>query len=361
MYKRPNRHRSESAGKRRRNLRRQKKSKSILRKHIEGTELYKEMNERTKTAEKELSFVKTVAVNLKKAFDKTTRFNETVSPINKVNKGPLSNTKVTAEFDFLASKMPESNLLSSHVISFPSEERILGAGAFGKVKLAFFTKLDIPVAVKVDRIGQFIAMSEARIMARLAGHKCFPDVFGVLDNMLVMEFISYGDGPQANSLSMKDALNSRLFSESQWLQLCWSLGDALRFMHHCNLLHNDIKEDNILIKSLGSSFHPVICDFGKATHKLNPVIYNLDETKRVQYNSKYRHIAYELRNVKGSSQSEATDIYSLGRVFKYVGHRQGINCLLNIGLEMMCKNVDRRPDLKSVCESLMSFISTHKS
>ena len=97
-----------------------------------------------------------------------------------------------------------------------------------------------------------------------------------------------------------------------------------------------------------------MCDFGKATHKLNPVVYNLEETKMAACNTEHRHIAHELRNSKGFLQSEATDIYSLGRVYKYIGYHQGIESLFNLGIQMMCKLLTQRPDISIVCSTLLS-------
>ncbi|GAB4550808.1 MAG: hypothetical protein Tsb0014_45260 [Pleurocapsa sp.] len=52
------------------------------------------------------------------------------------------------------------------------------------------------------------------------------------------------------------------FEESQAVEIITKVGKALSFVHEQDLLHRDIKPDNILLKS--SDFSPVLIDFGLA-------------------------------------------------------------------------------------------------
>ena len=60
--------------------------------------------------------------------------------------------------------------------------------------------------------------------------------------------------------------------------------------------------------------------FGKATHANKPAIYNLTDEEKLKYNKHHRHLAHELRNIKGSKQSSSTDAFSVERVRKSIGH-----------------------------------------
>ena len=189
--------------------------------------LFKEIENRAVKAKKDLVMVKHIAHNLKSALDKKICFNNSLSPITKGKLCSRSHPMLNDEFDFLASKMPECNQLSNNVITFPGEDQVLGVGTYGKVKKAFFTKLDVPVAVKIGRIGQFSAIFEAKIMSRLSGHKCFPHVFGVLDNMLVMELVRFPAVNENETLSVKRRCmrNLSLFKNGfiyagHWVTLC---------------------------------------------------------------------------------------------------------------------------------------------
>ena len=86
-------------------------------------------------------------------------------------------------------------------------------------------------------------------------------------------------------------------------------------MHSKYILHNDIKADNIIVCPC---LKPKIIDFGKATLKTEPVVYNLSKEETEKYICYHRHLAYEFRNILPSKQSEKTDIYSIGYTMKHV-------------------------------------------
>ena len=53
---------------------------------------------------------------------------------------------------------------------------------------------------------------------------------------------------------------------------------------------------------------------------MNPVKYELDEKKQNYYNI-HQHLAYELRNVKASKQTQETDIYSLRVIYGSIAYK----------------------------------------
>ena len=87
------------------------------------------------------------------------------------------------------------------------------------------------------------------------------------------------------------------------------------YMHSKYILHNDIKAYNMTVCPC---LKPKIIDFGEATLKTEPVVYNLSKEETEKYNCYDRHLAYELRNIPTSKQSEKTDIYSIGCTMKHV-------------------------------------------
>ena len=46
------------------------------------------------------------------------------------------------------------------------------------------------------------------------------------------------------------------------LQLC----QALRYLHSKQLLHCDIKSDNVILTNVNSVYHPMLIDFGKSIY-----------------------------------------------------------------------------------------------
>ena len=112
-------------------------------------------------------------------------------------------------------------------------------GAFGKVKVGYFTKLaaDIDVAVKIGRSGEFLAVTEEKILHRLAGHICFPFTFEVYQNFLVMELIRKKTGNEYILQTISSELDKTSLSRLDWTDVCCLIADATAYMlTHLNTL-----------------------------------------------------------------------------------------------------------------------------
>ena len=175
-----------------------------------------------------------------------------------------NNTKVTAsvifkddKFRFLAKKLQSYQCLSESVLELPECENVLGEGVFGKVVVGKFLTLNVNVAVKLGKHKSFSAQNEARILQHLSGNICFPYVFGVFRNMLVMELIANFDGQNYSPLTVsKKPDDGSIASHTYWSTVCLQLTNAIIFMHKKNILHNDIKGDNIYLRKINIPAHP---------------------------------------------------------------------------------------------------------
>ena len=87
---------------------------------------------------------------------------------------------------------------------------------------------------------------------------------------------------------------------------------AIRFLHNKNILHNDIKSDNIVVDECGPK--AVLIDFGKACFIKEAVKYFLSPEEKSRYKKEHPHIAPDLRDGH-CNQSKSTDIFSFGRVY----------------------------------------------
>jgi serine/threonine protein kinase len=162
-------------------------------------------------------------------------------------------------------------------------EKVLGQGGFGVTYKAQSTALGIPVVVKEFqpsgsvRVGNSVRppatygakefaeararfADEARVVARLtlatpnAHIVRVYDVFTENDTeYYAMEFL---EGKPLQSLVEKGGV----LSEPQVLQIARQVVDALTLVHGSNLLHRDIKPDNIMMVQRGA----VLIDFGSA-------------------------------------------------------------------------------------------------
>jgi eukaryotic-like serine/threonine-protein kinase len=146
-------------------------------------------------------------------------------------------------------------------------ERVLGKGGMGVVWLAKDPVLDRPVALKhlredlvltPDQRGDLFA--RMRVEARAAAHLTHPNVvtlhdFGEDDALgpwLVFEFV---EGP-----SLRDELKRGPMPVPRLVQATRDLVEALAYAHERNVLHRDVKPENVLVSPTGMK----LADFGVA-------------------------------------------------------------------------------------------------
>ncbi len=185
-------------------------------------------------------------------------------------------------------------------------ERLLGTGGMSEVWLAEDQRLGRWVAVKILRDslgGQDDLVSglerEARIVARLQ----HPNIVGVLDAgrhegryFIVMEYV--------HGQSVRDLLEIQgRLTEREAVRYGLQVAAALQYAHDQDIVHCDVKPENILIDQNGVA---KVADFGIAdtlTRTLSP-----SETRDI-----LGTIAYLAPEVIQGAQADArSDVYSLG-------------------------------------------------
>ncbi|MGC9357966.1 MAG: serine/threonine-protein kinase [Anaerolineae bacterium] len=191
--------------------------------------------------------------------------------------------------------------------------RLLGQGGMGAVYRAWDLTLNIPVALKellpdpslspyelAELREQF--RQEARILAGLT-HPNLPrvtDFFEWSGNVyLIMDFV------EGESLAALIERHGRL-SEEQVVRWATQLLDAIAACHARNILHRDIKPQNIIIRSDGQA---VLVDFGlvKLWDPKKP------QTQRIIRGMGTREYASpEQFGMRGAHTEPRSDIYSLG-------------------------------------------------
>ena len=173
-----------------------------------------------------------------------------------------SNHDQSTEFGFL---QPSESPGSLGKLAHYEIQQVLGRGGFGVVFQAFDTKLQRSVAIKV--IAPALAstsparkrfLREARAAAAIR-HSNVVQIYGVHEEplpYLVMELIK-GQTLQQRS----DAVGP--MSLEELLTIGQQIGSGLSAAHKKELLHRDIKPDNILIEA-GNDLRVKITDFGLA-------------------------------------------------------------------------------------------------
>lgn len=199
---------------------------------------------------------------------------------------------------------------------------LLGQGGMGEVYLALDTRLQRPVALKV--MHSHIAKSEtfrerfvkeARAIAALT-HPHIVSVYSFdadKDGLyLVMEYFPNG--------SLRNYLRDRyeqgkLLDLSEVLLLISQIAAALDYAHKENMIHRDVKPDNVLLKSTPNvktgdvEFSAVLTDFGLVKLAESPEF----QTEGDNPLGTLPYMAPEL--IQGTGVDKRVDTYSLGIMF----------------------------------------------
>ncbi|HEY5956337.1 MAG TPA: serine/threonine-protein kinase, partial [Polyangiaceae bacterium] len=191
-------------------------------------------------------------------------------------------------------------------------ERLLGRGRMGVVYLAQDEALLRSTAVKVlswavsDAVGQnpeawFI--SEARNAARINPPPVV-QIYGVARHgphcYIAMEYV---DGSSADCWIRRKGV----FSLERATELLIHVADALQAAHEANVIHRDVKPENLLLRSDGRA---KLGDFGMAVD-----ITRSGGAAAVRAGTPY-YTAPEIW--RGSVASIASDIYALGATYYYL-------------------------------------------
>ena len=213
-----------------------------------------------------------------------------------------------------------------------------GKGVFGKCYSARLGHLE--VCAKVFRHEQSLP-NEAYILS-LCCHENIPWIYGVNLNekTLIMSF----HGIRGGACTLHKLLRTQK-SQDCFLKLqsthCQSilhgLISALKYLHSKNILHNDIKCDNVAIESCSSDSEvkSVLIDFGKACLVSAAKSYDLTMEDKTKYAKHHPQIAPDLRDGK-CKQSVYSDVYSFGRVLKIINQEGNIHLPVLTNLGNMC-------------------------
>lgn len=147
----------------------------------------------------------------------------------------------------------------------------LGAGGMGAVWRARHEQLGIDVALKQISVPRDVpeneyrervtrALREGKTLARLPSH---PHIVGVRDLIeeegvpwLVMDLV---EGRSLTEVVRQDGL----MSVARVVRMAQQLAGALKVVHENDVLHRDIKPDNVMVTAEGNA---VLVDFGIAVH-----------------------------------------------------------------------------------------------
>lgn len=183
--------------------------------------------------------------------------------------------------------------------------RLLGAGAFAWVYEAIDLDLEIPVALKVLRpefAGDTAAEARFRREAATAARLRHA-------NIVVVRDVGQSDGASFVAMDLLPrSVAGRLhelarLSETEVIRIALDVAAALAIAHGANVIHRDIKPDNIL---LGANGEAIVADFGLARALANSP--SASATNSVTGTPHY----FSPEQARGRTLDGRSDLYSLG-------------------------------------------------
>ncbi|MCB1582310.1 MAG: serine/threonine protein kinase [Xanthomonadales bacterium] len=210
---------------------------------------------------------------------------------------------------------PKSNSTDTYIPTIPNYQviKVIGSGANGTVYLAT-NQLQQQVAIKTpnvwlsdEQIARF--KHEGQLLARLQ----HPNIAQVLDvgefktNQGIMPYLvlEYIEG-----INIDEYVQQKQLGTQQVVHLFQSVLAAVQFAHQKQVIHRDIKPDNIIVDEQGI---PKLLDFGIATLDTNATFAMTQLTHTGEIVGTLAYMSPE--QVSGSDDMDSrTDIYSCGVV-----------------------------------------------
>lgn len=250
-------------------------------------------------------------------------------------KKPLATDEVTAAVradpklqcssskQFLSnSKLKGRNIprIHSEDLSYKNPEGMIGSGSYGKCFKGLY-RGNIPVVVKKFQcfVNEREVKKEAEVMQDIQGvehHPSLPLLIGIRVNIRPYLLVSQFHGGNDCAYTLASGIRSELLTTpQQWLEVLIDLTTALGFIHQKGWIHDDLKENNVVLHLINNKWKPVIIDFGKSV-KIGSAKCSLKTRDAKVYYWK----APEVLSGK-SPPSTLSDIFSLGQVIKYVAKK----------------------------------------
>ena len=213
-------------------------------------------------------------------------------------------------------------------ISRYKPKSLLGAGGFGAAFLCHDQFLNSEVVVKTlhdTEIESNMAkvFNEAQILKKLhhpaiiSVEDCgYADLTKMARPYIVMEYFP--------GLSLEKFIQERgIITPEEMTLVALQVAEGMHAAHQNNILHRDLKPDNILVRKEGRNWKVKIIDFGLAMRKttIETSIAARGEGETTIGNSVAGTIKYappeQMGDMKGVKAGAYSDVYSFGKVFCY--------------------------------------------
>jgi serine/threonine protein kinase/formylglycine-generating enzyme required for sulfatase activity len=187
-------------------------------------------------------------------------------------------------------------------------EKVLGAGASGRVYLAFDEELKRHVAIKVPHAALVIRPKDAQrylTEARTVANLHHPHIVPVHDVGSTDDCPCYIVSRRVEGTDLAARIKQSRLSYVASAELVATLAEALHYAHKQGLVHRDVKPGNILIDDHDQ---PYLVDFGLALR-------DQDLGAGPRFAGTPHYMSPEQARGEGHRVDGRSDIYSLGAVF----------------------------------------------
>lgn len=231
-----------------------------------------------------------------------------------------------------------------------TENRILPSGVTGSVRIFQSSEDGSEYIVKSLLPGYFhILENERRLFAKANNeYEAYSFTFDDCESRLVMSLLP---GKTLHQQVQEMQVSTTHNRSEKIIKIFEAVIKAYIKAHARNVIHLDVKADNILIEEIDGKFVARLCDFGHSRERGNSV-------KKVDPSA--THWAPELRTHKNqieiTSATEKMDVYSIGAMFSTI--KAIPNFIDKFVKQAQSESPEERPDLKSFyCDHTQVTIS----
>lgn len=240
------------------------------------------------------------------------------------------------------------------------KEGRIGRGAFGTCYVGSLGPLQVCAKVfRRENVYESVFCSEA-VLLSMCSHANLPWLYGIVlsPRIIIQSYHSIdGDACTLHKMLCHSCASDRNLLSEDWKRIILGMASAVQYIHLKEILHNDIKGDNIVLDNRQSGVCSVLIDFGKGCFVSDAKFYKLSTEEKRLYSHEHPQVAPEVRDGH-YKQSESSDVYSLGRVLTKVNEKT----LKLPGLSSYCTlctqfDYSKRPTSSELFTVLSNFIS----
>jgi len=195
----------------------------------------------------------------------------------------------------------------------------IGSGSYGRCYKGTY-RGNIPVVVKNFRSSvnarEILHEEVMQDIQWIEHHSSLPLLIGISVNAKPCLLVSQFHGNNMSAYTLSTAIKSKLLAaSSEWLDVLITLAQALGFIHQKGWVHDDLKENNVVLHLMNDKWQPVIIDFGKSVRAATAKCGTKTRDPSIYYWKAPELLACL------SPPSFLSDMYSLCKIIKLVGNK----------------------------------------